>query len=527
MKKNLLFGLMFIMLVGAIFSATSDSATIQVSSYSLIPSVVYPDSMGSLQLTLGNAGTVTAKSVTIYCDHSPETQDYTTIGDIGPSSSTIASIPFKVPSNIQSGVLQIHLNIYYSYSDSTGDKTGNIKTTITIPVSQLPVLEVKTNSLSEVSAAPGDKFTAVLNVINTGGITKKVIIKSLANSSFSLEGTSQKSLGDIAFNSSKTVSVDLRSSSTIQPGKYSIPLTIEYQDAASSTVSQTVYVGPVSIMDSSAQFNIILEPLTGTEVGSEAVFSLIVKNMGSTASAAIVEINQSSVFTPIGSSRIYFDQLDAGETETRNITIGIDPSASGGYYVLPVSMMSGGNNYVQKVGIEVQATQEIIVTSKTDPTTVSAGSKNVNVYVQISNVGNTPIRSVYASVLPSDNFQSVGISDKFVGTLNVDDFTTFQFAVNVAGKLQPGEYEIPVKIIFKDSTNKQHIIDKGVKVTLPPFSDTQATPSATSTGFSGKKPGGILFGLGLFELILGLIVIAIIGYFGYTKYYKAKKGQAQ
>ncbi|MFH2105996.1 MAG: hypothetical protein ABII22_01945 [Candidatus Micrarchaeota archaeon] len=531
-NKNILFGLLALFLIIGFGNAVSSSATMQVLGYSTIPGTVYPGTTAQLQLTLSNAGTDTAKSITIYYDHGANLDGtgMVNIGDIGSGSTTIASLPFVVPSKVNSGILQLNLNIYYSYNN--GDSSGTAKTTIAIPVSQIQVLEVRTLS-NATTLAPGDKFLAQLEIVNTGGITKNVIIRSLDNSSFAIDGTSQYTVGDVQFNSSKTISLGLRSLSSTSSGNYMVPLVVQYQDAVQNTVSQTVYVGPVSVTDVSAKLNIGLKPETPTEVGSQTKFELVVENRGSTESSAMIEINQSSVFTPMGNSRVYFDHLLPGETRTQELTIGIGPSASGGYYVLPVTITSDGKTYTQNIGVEVRATQEIMVSSRTDPTTVGVGSRSVTVSAQIANTGNSPIRSVYAKVMPTTDFETVGATDKFVGTLNVDDFTTFQFVINVPNKLQPGNYNVPIQLVFKDSTNTEHVINKDVPIKVSSAGDFGASQNAGSgTGIATgatvmRRSGGVLFGLDWIQL-LAIVVVLALGYqFGYKKYFKGKKGNPQ
>lgn len=528
--KNIFVLLFFLMLSGAVFSV-SDGATIQVSSYSSTPATLYPGTTGQLQLTLSNGGSATATGVTIYHDNgiTSDAYDRTTIGDIGASSSTIASIPFSVPSSVPSGIIQLYLRIYYNYDSSTGSKTGSLTTTIALPVSQRQIVEVKTVSINGTTVTPGDRFTVDLKLINTGGVVKNAVIQSPDNSSFTIDGASQQTVGDISFNSSKTVSVDLRSSSSSSPGKYTIPLTIEYQDALQNTISQKVYIGPVSVADSSAQFDVSLKPLSGTEVGSQAQFELSVLNRGATPSSLIIDFNQSSVFTPMGNGRVYIDDIKPGETITRNVIIGISSTASGGYYSLPVEILSPGKSYIQDIGVEVLATEEITTSIKTDMNTITSGS-SVTVSAQIANTGNTPIRSVYVSAQPTKEISVIGTSDKFIGTLNVDDFTTFQFVIGISGRAQVGNYTVPIKITFKDSTNTPHEVYKNIIIAVSGGAGTSpngsfasaASPSITGTSFAGRKQNGTL-GFGLLGDVAGGIALIIIAYFAYKKFWLKRK----
>ncbi len=528
MKFNKIIAMFFIGLIicGNLFAA---SATMQITDYSTTPEVLYPGSTGYLQVTLNNAGSVAADTVTIYYDYGVDENTKINVGSIGAGSSSMTTIPFSVPKGTSSGVLPIHLTIYYGYS-SEGDKTGNVKSTISVPISQRQIIEVNTLSIDKTSISPGDLFTVDLEVKNSGGTTQNIIIKSASDSSFSIEGTSQKSIGSIDPYSVKNISITLRADSDSESGKFTVPLVFEYQDSSQNTVSETVYIGPISVTDSSAQFNIQLNPVSDIGVGSQAEFELVVENRGSTDASIIIELNSDgdSIFTPIGSNKIYIDNLNAAEIEKQIIYIGIDPSASAGYYSYPLQITANGKTYMQYTGIEVVAEQEITLSYKTDSTSISPGS-SVVVSAQIANTGNSAIRSVYSKVSGSDGIKISGTADKFIGTLSVDDFSTFQFTLEIPQNIAAGTYKIPVQIIFKDGLNQEHTITENVELIIQSqgllsTGETQIsnTMAATSTNFKGKQNFGILGFGSLVDMVIAGAVL-VLAYFGYKKYYGGNK----
>ena len=529
MKSNLLVSLLLFLILAASTSyAVASGSALQVSGYTTVPTSVYPGTTDQLKLTIENSGSDTATGVTLYYSYGVQSDNaYTNVGDISAGSSAIVTIPFKVPNSVNGGVLVIPIRI--DYSDSTGKNNKESPVSIPIPIAQHQILEVKTISLSKQTVQAGEKVTAQLEIINSGGRMDNVVITTPDNSSFTLAGINQQSIGEIASNTSKTVSVNLISSSLTASGKYTIPIVVSYQDALQNTVSQTVYIGPVTVSDSSTQFRIDLVPVTSTEIGSEAEFRLTLENTGESATSAIIDLNQSSVFTPIGVSRIYFDYIGSGENATKIVKLGIGATALAGYYNLPLTITANGKTYVQNIGVPVQATSELAITSDTQPQFVTAGTNGVKVLVQIANVGNTPIRSVYASTQSTDGFNVVGASDKLVGTLNIDDFTTFQFTINVRNQAVPGKYTIPVTINFKDSENKPHTVIKDVAIEVyssdmaTRFNDA-ATAGAMTNGAAGaaRRNGGVLFGFSWLQIILVMVVLAG-AYFGYKKWKAGKK----
>ncbi len=524
---KIIFGILLCCLLMSIGFAASSSAAIQVNSYSTVPTAVYPGTTGQLQITLLNSGVDTATNVVVNYKTTSQ-NDYTQVnpGDIGPGSTATISLPFLVPQNVGSGFFVMYINI--NYLDATTSVGKVTPVSIPIVVSQHQILAVNTGSVSPQTISPGDPLSVRIQIINTGGTMNSVVINTPTNSSFTLEGTTQQVVGDVPSNGSKNVLVNLRSSSTSTTGKYTIPLTISYQDALQNTVTQTAYVGPISVSESSAQFRIYLTPITTTEVGSEAKFALTLENRGSSSSSAVVDINQganqSSVFTPIGPTRIYFDSIDAGQNATQTITIGVGATSAAGYYNMPITVSANGNSYVQDLGIIVEATPQVTISTSTQPQFLTSGSSGTAL-IQIANTGNGPIRSVYVSTASTDSINIVGATDKFVGTLNVDDSATFQLTINVRNSATQGSNTLPIKIVFKDATDQEHTIIKNVDVPIYSQSDA-ATYGAfsNSTGFGGRNRGGNggLFGLGLIPTIIIAVIVIILGYFGYKRW-KGKK----
>ena len=528
MKLNILFSVLLIsMLAGSAYA--TNNAALQITSYSTVPDAIYAGVTGQLQVTILNSGTDTAAQTTVsYLTPGESSYSDVSVGDIGAGSSAVASVPFTVPQKTGSGYFTIYLNVVY-YSDAAHTSIKNTPTTIPIIVLQHQVMAVKTLSIEPQSIQPGDNVTSKLEITNTGGTMNNVVISTPDNSSFSIEGASQQAVGTIAFNSSINVSVALRSSSSAPTGKYTIPVLVSYQDSLQNTVNQTVYIGPVVVTDSSAQFRIYLTPVTSTEAGSESQFDLTLENLAGSNASAIVDLNQTTEFTPIGATRTYFDDVGTGENQTKIITIGVGATTLAGYYNLPITITINGKAYSQNIGIAVNATPEIQISSETTPEFVSTGSSGVKVVAQIANTGNGPIRSVYVSAQEPKNLKITGTTDKFIGTLNVDDFATFQLTVNVPQNLSPGDYTIPIVITFKDSKNGQHNISKDVDVTVYSGQDAArmsltggTSSSSTSTTAYSRSSGG-LFGLGLIPTIAGALVLLILGYFGYKKYKGGKK----
>jgi len=120
-------------------------------------------------------------------------------------------------------------------------------------VKQFKPLEVTVVEMKGLSIAPGEKLPLTLNVKNTGGVVNNLVISMPANSSFAIDGGAEKMVGTIPFNASANVSFTLASSSDTKTGTYPVGIDFTYQDALRQPVSETLYVGPVNVLESSTQ----------------------------------------------------------------------------------------------------------------------------------------------------------------------------------------------------------------------------------------------------------------------------------
>jgi len=523
------------------YAASSSEAVLQVTGYSVVPSKAYPGTKGYMQLTLENSGTQTATGITAEYSNSYTYQAISVASsDIGAGATSQISIPFEVPAESGTGLLLYKIKIYYFSSD-----VGNTKTTtysIPIEVSQDQILQVDTLSMGKESLSPGEKVSITINIINTGGTINDLSITTPQNSSFSIDGSTRKYVGSVSSNSNKTITLDLASSSLASVGQYLIPLNFNYDDSLQNPSNQTLYVGPINVLDPFSQLRVSLESLSSTEIGSQAEFNLVLENDGSGSTSAIVDIISTDQFTPLGGSKLFFSAIESGKKASMKVKLGISSSISAGYYELPLNITLGtGRTFIQKVGVPVSATPEIRITR--DTSTSTTGNEIV---IQIANTGNTAVRSMYVLIEYGGTK-----TEKFIGTLSIDDYTTISvtssgtsgnFTGSPSGAFPNAQYgrnasansqqiqnrsqssnqtvqmsgNVIVTVTFKDEQNQPHTVTQTISASSSGIRQVSASTTQRST-----QNKGIIFGLSLLQ-IAGIIALAGIAFFAYKKYYKKK-----
>ena len=526
-KENLillaLFTLVALMAVG--FAATGP--VLQVTDQTVVPSEVYPGTTGYLRLTLANNGDAIATGVTAHYSPSESSTDNAVYsGDITAGSSAQLTIPFKIPQDYAGGIWLLRVDADYNYQSTSGTASRTVSISVPIQVSQQSPLVVDTVSTGSAALAPGEKVSLDIDLQNTGGVINGLLITMPDNSSFSLDGATQKSVGSIPTNTTRRITLTLLASSSTPAGLYNVPVIFTYTDSLQNPVEKTLYIGPVSVSEASSQYRIYFEPLTPTEIGTPAVFLLTVQNMGANPVSAVVDVNSTDVFTPIGMQRIYFDVIPAGGNASRNVTLGISASKSTGYYSMPLKLTpSSGQAITYNTGIVVEATPEI---------TVNLGSPSASgqTQVQVANTGSTQIKSVYVTVWP-DNAAKAPVTENFIGTLSVDDFATVEMAS------MGGASQVHVQVRFRDSNNIEHTIDQDLDsaggALIAANGGTQGGFAGRNGTFAGRgganNPLGFLFGgagAGASSgpnwtlIAIVLVVIAVAAYLVYTRYWKKR-----
>lgn len=501
---------------------------LQISNYTTSPSNIYAGTSGYVQMTLYNSGDASAISVSPHYRLDGISAS-TTIGDVGSKSAAQVSVPFKISPDAAGTIQLVGIDVYYTYTSSGSSVSKKTVFSIPLTVQQYSQLVVRTLSVDKTQISAGETLAFDLGITNEGGVVNNLVITVPDNSTFYIDGSTQKSVGSIESNSTMNVTLNLVSGTGTQTGTYSIPITFTYQDMTKQPTVKTLNIGPISVLDTSVQYRLTLEPKETVEIGAEVPFTLSLLNRGTYPISGVVKIDATSIFTPIGMQRIYFDSVPSGEAAVKEIYLGVSSSASAGYYTLPLTLApSTGKELTYNVGLIVEATPEITVTLETGSATPS---------IEVANTGNSQIRSLYASITP---LGSATATKSFIGTLDVDDSASVPLG-SVANS-------VTVELSFRDSRNAEHKVVKTLQSTgvNSSFVQNGSRPAAFGSG-NGNASTGSQFGgrnrgpLGMLTgpagnsgpdtttlLIAGIVVLVVVGGVGlyaYKKFWKGKKPQ--
>lgn len=223
--------------------------------------------------------------------------------------------------------------------------------------------------------------------------------------------------------------------------------------------------GEVSSIDLSSLQNL---PIQGSQSMSE--------NLQSALNQLLRELAKQNVeaFLPVGEDNAkYVESLAPGEEVTFEFRLRANEKLRNGVYPLKVSLTYTSEPDDSQVsderllGIAVSGRERLIVSKvSTSPSRVLAGTNNVEISVEVENVGSGSARYVILKPMPVPPFELAETSQQIInlGSLAQGDSAKATFMVNVAGNADGDSYEIPVKIEYVDANGENRELELGIPV---------------------------------------------------------------
>lgn len=252
-----LFGLMVIFVP----SVQAESPTVTITDYKVTPSVLMPDSLGTITVTIKNtaasasisertgplstdlAGTTKTTDINVYIENvhlegndiDVLSDDFERVGELGPGQSTTITFSIRAPE--KSGM-------YFPavWIDTTGGRSTrypipvNVNTASGIQKQAILILE---SSLPG-SVNPGDEIPVTLNVKNAGQLLADDVTLKVINVSSNVapKSTDLYHLGTVGPGQQKTVALLLLSDRDASSGLIRVPVAISYNALDGTPVTE-------------------------------------------------------------------------------------------------------------------------------------------------------------------------------------------------------------------------------------------------------------------------------------------------
>ena len=238
----------------------------------------------------------------------------------------------------------------------------------------------------------------------------------------------------------------------------------------------------------------------------------IVVNFGSgqTVTATGVVVNPDVI--PVGSSTQLIDSLDMGKEITVTFPVTASKSAALGVFSIPVHLM-----YESRSGTPFSATANVGLTIVSEPEVdgvladaipalVPGGTSKLT--FNVFNVGSAAARYIVVDVQPFEGGR-LSVDKIFVGTLEADDFDSFNVDLSVPADMVPGTKELSLQLAYKDDTGATQ-----TKVIPIPINVADA-----------KSAGGANGEMSPWLILLAIIVVLVLAYFAYRRLRPKRKSE--
>jgi len=362
------------------------------------------------------------------------------VGDIATGGSTFLTLPFTVADTADSGVYSLGFRVF-SFAQTA--QTRYI--TIPITVADVPefVFTPDTNVLTSVDVVN-------MTIKNNGGIAKGLKIKiSEDDSGIALYGTNEIYVGDLTGETTITMMLDSRDA---EDGPVDVPLVLIYNDEIGVAHEETDYV---RMTVKKEKLDIIFDQKSDVVTRQESTLVLTLNNNGNEDLKDIRLSFTSEDIKMRDGSEFDFNDVSKGGEATVSGTVFV--TLSPGLNLIPARMTWIENDVNKEQEITVPLTissdADVGVYIETKPAPLTAGTEHT-LSVLVSNLGSYRIDNVDVEI-DSDVLQTLDITNKqYIGSLENDDFSTVQFKTQISPFTAPGDYDMTVKINYRDQSGE-------------------------------------------------------------------------
>jgi len=502
------------LLLFALVALLAGANALTLESYSFSPSTLKPGTSGSINLVLQNSATEYVSGATLSASGPGLAfSGNIYLGDLANGGTTNVAVPFVVKSDARAGSFAASLTVGYTSSAYLGTTGASRYVTLSVPytISTTTGIEVSTIETLPQTVSPGDRFTLKIRLRNTGGSIYNAVIT--AGDSFTLDGVSRVETGDLAAAAEAEKEIPLIASTSLATGLQSVSLTLIYDDSTGVEKTEQLSLGPVAISEKTPAA-IVGISATNTNPGSRTELVAKVTNAGATALQNVrVSLQPASFFVPLEYAEKSLGTLEAGETKEVAFAIGISPATSPQYYSVSLGVSydagRGTETETKSLGVEVKGKTEVSTSASTNPTPITSNAGSYSLSVQVSNMGDAAVRALSVSI-DSPLIQATDTNYNYIGTLDVDDYSTAQYAIITKPNLAPGNYPLHVTLRYKDAFNAPH--EEQHELQLQVFSPEVA---AMSTAKGGADNTGWTVAI--------IVILAVGGYVVYVQFIRKKK----
>lgn len=415
---------------------------------------------GVITMTVTNSGEYRMSSIGMTIRSPPEITitGPGTIVDLGVGGSTTVALPFKVKADAASGIYLVEVRFAGFEVVPGGDKVAVSSVAVPITVVDEPEL---TLTVDKQVVSGIDEVT--LTIENQGGLAKNLRVRVGDSSEVAMLGTNELFVNELAGETSLAMVLDSRDA---DDGPLDLPVMLSYEDELGISHEETNYIR-MTVKKERLDLTFVQESALITR--EEGTLTLTVTNGGSEALEDVRISFEDSNIRLKGRNEIAFGNVPAGGSSTQSAAVIADYTPGLNRVAATVMWVDENVEKTESASIPLTITSdaEVGVYLEAKPAPLTVGTEHT-ISVLVSNLGSYGIDNVEVSI-ESEALQMLDISaDRYIGSLQNDDFSTVQFKAKVISA-EPGEYPLDVSVTYRDKSGewKTANLERSIEVYSP------------------------------------------------------------
>ncbi len=442
LEINLRFRLLFVFVL--LFSFSTLANSISINSYSFDRPSYSPGEEGVLELSLSLTAQLKQgetligfESVGLEIPSEFVKRNSFFIGKASPGIVSL-SVPISIPENASSGVYVIPVR---AFGYVVFDSVEGVKTEFRSFTSYISLKVVKDPKFS-IYIKPellSSRTNVSFTVCSESGIARELSLQTIGNF---LLSSGPLFFGDVEGCKELSSIVE-----AFEDGKQSMNVVLSYKNEIGEPRSQNFSL-PIVVDRSRSNFLVSqLSPLISFEEGN---LTLAIKNTGRKVSNLVIKPIDGVTF--VGNDRIFISSLGEGEEIVVNqkAFASLEPSTHLVSFSFEWIEEGTTKTEVVEVPLKVISKEGVEVYLEAEPLPLKAGEP-LTLSVVVANKASFPLSAVSVSLEGEVELLEIS-NEKFIGSLQPDDFSSEQFEVIFNS---PGKKQLTIIVFYKDPSGEQ------------------------------------------------------------------------
>jgi len=354
-----------------------------------------------------------------------------------------------------------------------------------IPAVSAATYDLVSTSYSPAPASPGKLLTIYATIKNTSNNESgPVIITVKPEYPFSLSdsGKSTTSFGTVLPQQSVLATIELPVDKAALNGNYSMDIQVKEGEKVAFARSITIQV-----LAQKPQVELVESRENNGKPGDVLEAKLVIRNVGSSAAKNIfIGTSDDRTITTtglvvdrpiknIGASYTFVESMEPNETKTISLQLGIDSTAEQKVHLVPIKIRFQDANradyeVTRYIGIRVQGNAEMDASIAPNVKAKPYPGGKTDISVNLFNRGTAIARNVVVEIVDNPIWDVESEKKVFIGTLDPDDFDSFNLTAKIKPSVQPGNYPVTLRFEYKNQDYQSKTEEK--TVTLQVLNDS-------------------------------------------------------